>query len=57
MFQQRARWAVVVGISAAALDTTTSVRSLGDSFAVDIKSNDPAVAQESIRRAETLARR
>ena len=37
-------------------DTTTSVRSLGDAFAVDIKSSDPAVAQESIRRAEALAK-
>lgn len=37
-------------------DTTTSVRSLGDAFAVDIKSSDPAVAQETIRRAEALAK-
>ena len=37
-------------------DTTTSVRSLGDAFAVDIESSDPAVAQESIRRAEVLAK-
>lgn len=38
-------------------NTKAEVRSLGDSFAIDVTSSDPAIIDEATRRAEALAAR